>query len=208
MESFTTEEQQVEAIKKFWRDNGTAIIVGAALGLAGLWGYRYYTDTQLAAKESASAAYAVAADKLQGADNNITEAATYVEQHKDSSYASLLALQLAKAAVDAKDLTEARKQLSFVIEQNANEAIVSLARVRLARVQLAEQDFDGALSGLDKVTQEAFSAQVSELKGDLYAQRGELDKARLAYSEALEGNETNMLLKMKLDNLAGSSTDA
>ena len=40
MEQFATEEQQVEAIKRFWKEHGTAIIVGAALGLGGLWGWR------------------------------------------------------------------------------------------------------------------------------------------------------------------------
>ena len=52
MEQFATEEQQVEAIKRFWKEHGTAIIVGAALGLGGLWGWRYYSvNTKLRVKK-------------------------------------------------------------------------------------------------------------------------------------------------------------
>ncbi len=57
MEQFATEEQQVEAIKRFWKEHGTAIIVGAALGLGGLWGWRAYSEAQIENKEAASVAY-------------------------------------------------------------------------------------------------------------------------------------------------------
>ena len=57
MEQFATEEQQVEAIKRFWKEHGTAIIVGAALGLGGLWGWRAYSEAQIETKEAASVAY-------------------------------------------------------------------------------------------------------------------------------------------------------
>ena len=64
MEQFATEEQQVEAIKRFWKDNGTAIIIGAVLGLGGLWGWRYYSDSQLEAKAQASVEYQQAVETL------------------------------------------------------------------------------------------------------------------------------------------------
>ena len=60
MEQFATEEQQVEAIKRFWSEHGTSLIVGAVLGLAGLFGWQYYSDSQIAAKESASQAFSFA----------------------------------------------------------------------------------------------------------------------------------------------------
>ena len=48
MEQFATEEQQVEAIKRFWKEHGTAIIVGAALGLA--FGPGAYSEAQIEKK--------------------------------------------------------------------------------------------------------------------------------------------------------------
>ncbi|PAR85254.1 YfgM family protein, partial [Vibrio cholerae] len=44
MELYDTEEQQVEAIKDWWKENGKAVIFGAVIGLGGLFGWRYYQD--------------------------------------------------------------------------------------------------------------------------------------------------------------------
>ena len=38
MEQYETEEQQVEAIKRFWKENGLSLVIGALLGLGGLLG--------------------------------------------------------------------------------------------------------------------------------------------------------------------------
>ena len=36
MEVYTTEEQQVEVIKEWWKENGTSVIAGTVIGLVGL----------------------------------------------------------------------------------------------------------------------------------------------------------------------------
>ncbi len=58
MEIYNNEEQQVEAIKRFWKQNGTSILAGIAIGLAGLYGFRAYQDNQLAQIEAQSSQYA------------------------------------------------------------------------------------------------------------------------------------------------------
>jgi predicted negative regulator of RcsB-dependent stress response len=80
-----------------------------------------------------------------------------------------------------------------------------LASLRLSRVQIEMNQLDAALSTLSNVTNDAFSAEVSELKGDVYQKQGKFDDARLAYSNALEKNANNPLLQMKLDNLSVSA---
>ena len=42
MEVYETEEQQVEAVKKWWKENGVSLIVGVVMGLSAIAGWKYY----------------------------------------------------------------------------------------------------------------------------------------------------------------------
>ena len=201
MEQFATEEQQVEAIKKFWKENGIAIIVGAALGLGGLWGWRYWNDTQIQNQEAASIEYQNTVQALEE-ENGFSNAVAMVEANPDSGYALMASLILAQQAVEHKDLNEAVRHLSFVAERAGDSAISAMANLRLARVQLALEDFDAAHATLDKVTDDAFVARVDEVKGDIFVSQQQFDKARMAYAASLENDESNNIVRMKLDNLA------
>ncbi|MDF2178936.1 tetratricopeptide repeat protein [Aliiglaciecola sp. CAU 1673] len=205
MEIYNTEEQQVEAIKKFWKDNGMAIVVGAVLGLGGLWGWRYYNETKFAGQEQASAQYEQAISSLE-AGNDLSKVSEFIQTHSDNSYAVLAALQAAQKAVDADNLTEAADKLRWAAEHAEVDAVAAVANLRLARIQIQQAEYDNALSTLDKVSGDAFVAQVQEFKGDVYRLQGHVDKARAAYSAALEKNSGNNLLKMKLDNLSAAAT--
>ena len=200
MEQFTTEEQQVEAIKKFWKDNGTAIILGAVLGFGGLWGWRYYNAELIASQEQASDAYQSAIADLGKEEAAFSSAKTFVTENSDSPYAVMASLKLAKEAVERKDFSEAAKQLSWVTQSNANSAIKDVAFLRLARVQMEQEQFADALSQLDNISS-SFAAQIDEVKGDIYQRQGKIDEALEAYAAALEDAGSNPVLQMKLDDL-------
>lgn len=202
MEQFATEEQQVEAIKRFWKENGMAIVVGAVIGLGGLWGWRYYNEQQIGAKETASVSYQETVEALAADASGYTKAVEFVSANPDTGYSLLTSLQLAKEAVERKDLPEAAKQLGFVADNSKVDSLKNIANLRLARVQIELQELESALATLDKVTDEAFTAQVQEFKGDIFVNQQLFDKARAAYSAAIEKNTNNRLIKMKLDNLA------
>ncbi|MFT5311670.1 MAG: putative negative regulator of RcsB-dependent stress response [Paraglaciecola sp.] len=202
MEKYETEEQQVEAIKRFWKENGVAIIVGAVLGLGGLYGWRYYNEQKVASQEYASAAYEKTTQELLKSETGFSEGQAYINENADTGYALLMAFKLAQQAVERKDLSEAAKHLNFAAANAHNEAIQAIANLRLARIQLELEQLAPALLSLDKVTDEAFSAQRQETKGDVYMAQKLFDKARAAYSSALQENANNDVLKMKLDNLA------
>lgn len=199
MEQFATEEQQVEAIKKFWKENGMAIVVGAVLGLGGLYGWRYYNDSVMASKEAASDSYQQAIAQL---DTDTTAANAFVQANPDNGYSVLTAMQLAKQAVDAGNLDEAVKHLTFVTDGATDSNMGAVAAIRLARVLAEQANYEQALSRLDTVTEAAFAAQTNETRGDIFVRQQLFDKARAAYSASLESNENNPMLKMKLDNLA------
>ncbi len=133
MEQFATEEQQVEAIKRFWKENGIAIMVGAVIGLGGLWGWQYYSDSQLAAKEAASQGYQEVVENLQ-ADDGIVRAEAFLANHQSSGYAAMTALVLAAQEVENNNLEAA-----------------------LGHLQTAVQSKDGSLASLSQSTEMSFS---------------------------------------------------
>ena len=208
MERYETEEQQVEAIKRFWKENGSALVVGAVLGLSGLYGWRYYNDSKIEAQEQASVAFEKAENQLNQNEQGFAAAQAYITEHGDTGYAYLMALQLAQQAIERKDLAEANKQLSYVVEQAKMSAVQAIASIRLARVQLEQGQFEQALQSVEKISDAAFEGQTSEVKGDVYVAQQLFDKARAAYSAALEKNTNDRVLKMKLDSLASMSVAA
>jgi predicted negative regulator of RcsB-dependent stress response len=202
MEQYETEEQQVEAIKRFWKENGLALVIGALLGFGGLLGWRYYNDSQIEAKEQASFAYEKVSEELLKGEVGLSQANTFIENHRDTGYAMLMALEMAQQSIERKDLSEAAKQLEFVTNNAKLSAIKSVAQVRLARIQIQQGKLELALASADQVTDLAFKGQSQEIKGDIYQAQQLFDKARAAYSAALETNKRDQILKMKLDNLA------
>ncbi|MGO4894224.1 YfgM family protein [Flavobacterium sp. W21_SRS_FM6] len=208
MERYETEEQQVEAIKRFWKENGMALAIGAIIGLGGLYGWRYYNEQQISAQESASLAYEEAATQLSSDEKGFSKAQNYVSEHADTGYAYLMSLELAQKAIERKDLDEANKQLSFVANNADVAAIKAIASIRLARVQIEQGQLAEALKSAELVSDDAFSGQVNEVKGDVYLAQQLFDKARAAYSAALEKNSNDGALKMKLDNLAQATAPA
>ncbi|MGK0268293.1 MAG: putative negative regulator of RcsB-dependent stress response [Paraglaciecola sp.] len=202
MEQYETEEQQVEAIKRFWKENGLALVIGALLGLGGLLGWRYYNDSQIEAKEQASFAYEKASEDLLKGELGFSQAKTFIDSHSDTGYAMLMALELSQQAIERKDLTEAANQLEFVANNAKLSAVQSVAQLRLARIQIEQGELELALASADKITDEAFNSQSQEIRGDVYQVQKLFDKARAAYSAALETNARDKVLKMKLDNLA------
>ncbi|MBY5992831.1 YfgM family protein [Ferrimonas balearica] len=204
MEIYSTEEQQVEAIKKFWKEYGTSIIGGAVLGLGGLFGWNYYQGHVETQREAASAAFTQvveqAAQSQDALDNLVTQ---FQAEHGNSGYGPLSQLLLARAAVEAGDLAKAETLLSDALPA-LDSATKPMVQLRLARVQLAQEKLDAAEGTLAQVQSEAFAAQREELKGDILVKKGDTEGARAAYEAALAagGAQTSPALQMKLDDLA------
>lgn len=208
MEIYNTEEQQVEAIKRFWKQNGVSIIAGVVIGLAGLYGFRFYQAQQVATIQGQSSQYGALIEKIavEGSDKStwLIEAQTFIEANPGSSYAVLTALLAAKEAVLAKDYGVAEKQLAWVIANTKTPEIIAVATLRLARVQTEQQNFEAALSTLNATLPASFTAQQQELKGDVLLKSGDEAKAKAAYQAALAAAEEGKspLLQVKLNELA------
>ncbi|MGL4474697.1 MAG: tetratricopeptide repeat protein [Shewanella sp.] len=203
MEIYSSEEQQVDAIKQFWKDYGTSILLGAVVGLGGLYGWNYYSDQQLQAAETASEHYQALVMEQADSAAFITKAAQYSQETNQVGYQAMMDLMLAKAAVEAGKFSEAETALKQVIADKPGAGLDMIATIRLARIQAQQEQYAVALTTLEQVTDSAFAAQRDELKGDFLVRQGELDKARLAYQAAADvgGLNASPVLQMKIDNL-------
>lgn len=202
MDQFATEEEQIEAVKKFWKENGIPIIVGAALGLGGLWGWRFYNEQQLLSQEQTSDAYTVAIEQFSENQADFTPVQGFIDNNSESAYAFMAALQLAKEAVERKDLAEAEKQLSWASENVVETSLKDLSLVRLARVQSELEKYDAAMATLEKVVSESFQAQVLSVKGDVQVKQEQYTAAQESYIKAMELTQGNQsVLQMKIDHL-------
>jgi predicted negative regulator of RcsB-dependent stress response len=200
-----TEEQQVESIKKFWSDNGNAIIAGLAIGFAGFIGLNYYNDHKLQQELNTSEAYQTMIE--EGAENGTEfEAAgnAFITEYSASSYAMLTAIGLAKEAAEKQDWVKAETYLNTAIEKSVDDGIKAIVTERLARVQLQLEKYEQALVTLTPKLPASFDASVEEIKGDIYFKQGKKSLARNAYQASIDfaTEGTNPALQMKLDDLA------
>ncbi len=203
MELYDTEEQQVEAIKEWWKENGKAVIVGAVVGLGGIFGWRFYQDSQAEAQSKASQAYDKVLTQIQSSGvESSSDTMVFIEANKDSQYSILAALQLAKAFVESGDLDKALEQLNWAKTNTQDPAIISLLTFRTSRVLAEQGKFDEALNQLDSITEVSWLGRVAEFRGDILLRQGNTDGAYAAYSEAQQQPDASQTLQMKLDDLA------
>lgn len=203
---FETEEQQVEALKKWWKENAAMIIAGVALAIAAVTGFRFYTDYQQQHAEDASLIYETVVTLVatnQKTDEPQTRVNDLMAEYADTPYASLAALVLAKQQVNSGELVKARQQLEWVVKESPQVELQNIARLRLIRVLFATKDFDQALALASTPYPESFTAMYEELKGDLYHAQGKPDQARAAYDKAIShsAGQPNGWLRLKRDEL-------
>ncbi len=203
MELYDSEEQQVEAIKDWWKENGKAVILGGVIGLGGLFGWRYYQDSVIAAKDAASDNYTNVIVQLatSGTDAS-SQVQSYIDANNDKEYSVLAAMQLAKAQVDAGDIAAALSQLEWAKANTKDETVTPLVDFRIARILAAQDQFEDALSQLSLVSSPAWQGRVAELKGDILLSQGNKEGAYSAYTEAQQAGDASQGIQMKLDDLA------
>ncbi len=205
MEVYQTEEQQVEAIKGYWKDNGNTIIAGIVLGFAGFIGFNLYQENQLEQELALSDSYQTLIEgSAKNAEAFAVDAEKFISENSSASYAALTSLALAKDAASHKDWTQAQKHLLVAVQSAPNDGIKAIASLRLARVQVQLEQYSEALATLAKPLPASFIAAIEEIKGDIYLQQGKQDLARTAYQMAItaDGLATSPTLQIKLDDLA------
>lgn len=204
MAEHLNDEEQLEALKKWWSENGRSVVGGVLLGLALVGGWRGWQYYQHDRAESAGVRYdaMVTAAEARQAEHALQLAEGLREGYGDTAYASLAALRAAKLRLEAGDSGGAQVQLAWVRANAPDPALRQIASLRLARILIGDGELDAAQRILEAAPRDAFAPEVAELRGDLARARGDVAAARAAYEEALAGKpDSGVLLRMKLDDL-------
>jgi predicted negative regulator of RcsB-dependent stress response len=202
--SFESDEQQAEALKKWWRDNGKQVVVGAIVGLSAVFGWKAWQQYQ--ANINAEAAQALDSMQRQLAtgetDRALAQGQQILDTYGKTYYAELASLYLAQAKVTAGQEAEAEASLQRVVNQGRDPALQDLARLRLARLLLGQKRQDEALKYLDQIKNKAYQGRVQHLRGDIALAKGDTQAAAQAYRLALAEKVPEAdLVRWKLDDL-------
>lgn len=201
-----SEEEQVEALKKWWKENGKSVIAGIVLGLGGVFGWQYWTQHQRGVAEQASRQFEQLVDSVEtGSPAAVAQAEELIAGHEGSAYAVFAALNLAKVKFQQGDVEGAKAQLRWVMSDADDQSLRQIARLRLARLLLDAGSVDEAVGLIEQAPADNFRGDFAELRGDIALHKGDRAAARAAYLEALEYSVSNSaLVQMKADNLAAT----
>jgi predicted negative regulator of RcsB-dependent stress response len=198
------EQEQLEALKHFWKQYGNLIngvLIAILLAVAGWNLYQYWQRNQAAqaaalydeVERVASSGDAVRLDRVLGDMKDKFGSTRYAQQ------AGLLA---AKVYFDAGKPDAAKAALTWVADKSSDEGYQAIARLRLAGILLDAKAYDEALKQLSGSFAPEFAALVADRRGDVYLAQGKKTEAGAEYLKAFngldEGSEYRRLVDVKL----------
>jgi len=198
------EEQEINQLKDWWKENGKTIIVAFILGVGGMFGWRYWQAHQAEQIAQASAQYDMliysAQQDEQAKKANIEQ---FVQANSKTAYAVFALLDEAKKATEKQDFVAAEVNLNQALTQSQDEVLTSIVALRLSAVQFQLGQLDNALTSLNQVKGESFNARKAILTGDIQVAKGDKVAAKNSFEQAQQSGSQleQQMAKMKLNNL-------
>jgi len=198
--------EQGEVVKKWLRENGSAIVMGLVIAFGGLFGFKQWHGWQESNRQEASAEFEVMSELLTTGqlDAAMSNFQSLQDNYPASPYTSMAALQMARARLESSQADLAIGLYEFVVENGYPKALAVVARERLARVLLDQGDSDRALDLIQNAGDiSGFESRFAEVRGDIYLDQGKTDEAIAAYRDALdsleagEGDRAGLELKLR-----------
>ena len=198
------EEQEINQLKDWWKENGKTIIVAFILGVGGMFGWRYWQAHQAEQIAQASAQYDALINSVQQDEQakkaNIEQ---FVQANSKTAYAVFALLDEAKKATEKQDFAAAELNLNQALTQSQDEVLTSIVALRLSAVQFQLGQLDNALTTLNQVKGESFNARKAILTGDIQIAKGDKVAAKNSFEQAQQSGSQleQQMAKMKLNNL-------
>lgn len=217
----SSEEESIEALKRWWRESGRLLLAGIVAVVIVYAGWQLFQSGQSRTVGQASALYDQLTELIvlpqgESAEEADRQQARQIierikNEYSSSSYALYAALFGARLAVEDGDLSRARQELEWLLDNtrsglfsSTEPTLIRIAQLRLAEVLLASGDTGSALTLVSSADAGSMQAEFEELKGDIYMAQGQRDEALVAYEAAMMAGNGSPVLQMKLTELQGS----
>ena len=216
------EEENIEAIKKWWHENWKQLALLDVIVFPSYFGWQLWQNSQATEAETASDLYeevlslAISEPGVPVTEQESLRILDLFEllkaDYPSSVYALYGALFAAQQSVNANDLGAAEESLQWMLDNRqdslfsrTDEGLILTANLRLGRVILAKGESERALNLVNSIDPKTFEAGFAELRGDIYATMGRIVDARDADIAAQQAGSNTNGLRMKLDDLSDES---
>jgi len=213
VDDYLSEKEQWEWLKAQVRENAPAAVVAILVVAAAVFGWRWWQSHQDTRQLEAGAKYMQMVQSLERGDRtqSLVLLGELERDYSRSPYADQARLLAARMYVDEAQLDHAASELATVAEHSKDQELARIARLRLARVQIAQGKPDTALATLGDSVPGAFAARYHEVRGDAYYAKGDkaaaLTEYRSAQSAGAEGTDS-ALLQLKIADLGNGAATA
>lgn len=205
MEVYSNENEQADALRRFIASNGKALAVGVIIGIAALGGWRYWSGHEDSSAKAVSAQYQQLTSAMQADKPESLEAVAKFADDNSNTYGALAAMEVAKTYVDANQLDKASSQLQNGLKDTKDINLQAVMNLRLARIQLQQNQSDAALKTLDAVKGDGWTAIVADIRGEALLSKGDKQGARDAWSKGVASDASpalKQMMQMKMNNLS------
>jgi predicted negative regulator of RcsB-dependent stress response len=206
---YLSDKEQWEQIRTWVRENGLWIVAGVGLAAAGLQGWRWWQGHLDQRGVKASAAYTRMIEAMEKGDRSqaFVRLGELERDYPSSPYADQAKLLAARVYVEGNELDKAAQELATVMNHSRDHELALVARMRLARIEIAQGKPDAALATLNAVEPGAFAARYHEVRGDAWYAKGDRPAALKEYRSAAGSPDLGdaALLDLKIADLAADA---
>jgi len=183
-----TDQDQITMLKDWWRNYGKGLTIAVVLGILLGYGVRFWHVHRDSVMQKASIQYQTLLETYLDKPSNIKSVHSMAQNLKAhyarTPYAPLASLFLAKSYVAEEKYNEALTELSWILQHSQDKTFKQIARLRSARILLAQNKTDQALNLLNTIDDSTYQPYVDLIKGDIYQTQQTPEKAQESFEQA------------------------
>ncbi|WP_116963500.1 YfgM family protein [Fastidiosibacter lacustris] len=203
---------EFDKTKLLWKKYRTSVVTIICLVLIVIVSWQYWQKRQLQNDVEAIELYQkmmlISENVTGNSDIIINQAQNIINLYPKSIYSDFARLEIARQSVLKDDLAQAVASLQEIANNSINPNVQAIAKLRLARIQMAQNQINDAITTLNSIKLTGFSLSKAMLLGDAYFANKDYSAAQTQWELALketqkpELTDIKNLLQIKIDNLA------